>query len=514
VRRHLRALGLAAGGVLLVFGSQVAAANTDTRLLTAARSGDAATVRALLRSGAPVEAVEPDGTTALHWAVRSDNVDMVQALLRAGAKANSANRYGVTPLGLAAVNGSMDIVRLLLETGANPNAVTGEGETVLMAAARTGRPGPVTLLLDKGADVNSQEGQYGETALMWAAGHNHAEVVRLLVARGADANARTKVLDYPKAKVDLATMVTTALPRGGMTALMLAARQGAIAGALALVESGAALDLQDPDGQTAINIAIWNAHFELAAKLADKGANLELGDSSGMTPLYAAVDMVHPDSLINRPPARATGSLSAVDLVKHLLAKGADANARLKAPLLMRQHNTGDGSLGNGATPLMRAAKTSDVELMKLLVSNGADPKLAMANQNTAPMVVLSGRGGARTLTPEAPMYQAVAMLLDSGADVNAANANGETLLHQGVGRGEAFVQLLADHGARADVKDKTGRTALDIALGVPPPAPAAGAGRGGRGGGGGGRGGPAGPPQPANEATIAILRKLVNTAP
>ena len=52
---------------------------------------------------------------------------------------------------------------------------------------------------------------------MWAAAENHAAVVSLLAARGADLNVRSTVPEFPKVKVDAATMVFTALPRGGLT---------------------------------------------------------------------------------------------------------------------------------------------------------------------------------------------------------------------------------------------------------------------------------------------------------
>ena len=500
---HVRTAGRAAVLAALLASAAAPAAQQDTRLVEAARDGGPAEVRALLAQGVPGHAVEADGTTALHWAVRADDPDTVRALLRAGAMPAAANRYGVTPLALAAVNGSAAVTAMLLDAGADPNAASGEGETVLMAAARTGRPEPVRLLLARGADVHARERAFGETALMWAAGHDHPEVVRLLAAAGADLDARSTVIELPPAKVDLATMVTTALPKGGMTALMYAGRQGAAAAAVALADAGAALDLGDPDGTTALLFAIINVHFDVAARLVEKGADPNVGDSAGMAALYAAVDMANPDPLINRPRATPSGRLRAPDLVGVLLAHGADPNGRLKAPLLMRQHNGGDASLGNGATPLMRALKAGAIELTRRLLDGGADPSVAMQNRTTTLMVALGGRG-ARTLTPGVPVFQAIQLLLERGADVNATNAAGETLLHQGVARGEAFVRLLAAHGAKPDVRDKSGRTPLDVALGVPAAAPA-GRGRGARGG------GP--PPARADDATLALLRELAKTA-
>ncbi len=151
----------------------------------------------------------------------------------AGAQVNAKNRYAVTPLTLAAVNGSAAVVDALLKAGADANTVGTDGETVLMLAARTGNPDAVRLLLDRGANVNARETWHGETALMWAAAEDHAAVVSLLASRGADLNARSTVPEFPKVKVDAATMVFTALPRGGLTALMLAARQGRCAMAYA-----------------------------------------------------------------------------------------------------------------------------------------------------------------------------------------------------------------------------------------------------------------------------------------
>ena len=492
----------------LLCGSLVAAP-ADGRLADAAMNGDIDAVKTLLKQKVDVNAPQGDGTTALHWAVQQDNARLVNALLKAGAQVRTANRYGVTPLELAAINGSAPMVDLLLKAGADANAASGDGETVLMAAARTGKPEALKLLLKAGADPNAAERQFGETALMWAAGQDNAEAIRVLVAGGAKPDTISSVINLPKAKVDFSFAVATALPRGGMTALMYAGREGRINSVTALAEVGTNLNAVDPEGCTAMVIAVINAHYDVAARLAEKGADPNIGDAAGMAALYAAVDMMHPASLTNRPPQVRTGSLTAADLVMVLLKNRADPNIALKAPLLMRQHNAGDAALGAGATPLMRAAKAPDLDIMKALLDHHADPSRALANGTTAMSLVMAGRG-ARPLTPDAPMFQAVRMLLDSGVNVNATGAGGATLLHQSLDRGEAFVRLLVEHGARLDLKDASGRTPLDIALGVPPAVQAAPA-AGGRGA-GGARGGAAVPAGPAaalvvDAATIAYLR-------
>jgi uncharacterized protein len=479
------------------------AAQSSSRLAEVVRSGDSAAAMELLKKGASGQAADPDGTTALHWAVQQDDVRVVRALLSAGAMVGAANRYGVTPLALAAINGSPTMVEILLKAGANPNAASGEGETVLMAGARTGQPETLKLLLKAGADPNAAERKFGETALMWAAGHDHGEAVRVLVAAGAKPDATSALINLPNAKVDFSFAVGTALPRGGFTALMYAARQGKLNAVTALADVGANLNIVDPEGSTAMVIAIINAHFEVAARLADKGADPNIGDAAGMAALYAAVDMMHPASLTNRPPQVRTGRLTASDLVMVLLKNGAHPNIALKAPLLMRQHNAGDASLGAGATPLMRAAKALDIDIVKALLDYRGDPSHKLANGTTTLAVALTGRG-ARQLTPDTPMYQTVKQLLDHGADVNAAT-NGSTLLHANLDRGEPFVRLLVEKGARLEVKDNSGRTPLDIALGVAPTVTAAVAAAGARGG----RGGPgAAAPAPAvDAATIAYLK-------
>jgi hypothetical protein len=492
--QRLLSSGLLVPGLLLAAATMAA---TASDLVEAARRGDRAEALSLIARGADPNEAAADGTTALHWAVRAEDHQLVQALLAAGSRPNPPNRYGVTPLSLAAQTGNPAIIEALLEAGADVETASREGETVLMTAARTGRVEALRLLLDAGADVNARESWFGETALMWAVGEHHAEAARLLIARGADVNAVTKVVELPEAREDFATMVFTAKPRGGLTPLLLAAREGAIEAVDVLAQAGADLDLADPDRTSPLVMAIINAHYGVAARLVALGADPNVADAAGMGALYALVDMRTQDPLVNRPPAVPTGDVDTLDLLQRLLDAGADANLALRTSLLMRQHNFGDASLAEGATPLMRAAKYADLPALRALLAGGADPnRTLVADGANAAMVALRRAG------PKAPSVtdriEAVRLCLDAGLDLAAVNTRGESLLHQAVGVDDTVVAFLAARGASLDQRDAAGRTPLDVALGVPGPPSGA-------------RGSGATPgPAPVRESTAALLRQLM----
>jgi ankyrin repeat protein len=490
IRQHVRSFGLALV-VGLVMTSVTGAGAAPGSLIAAVRAGDIAAVRALvgqtgrdprpstpLRAGnggdvrAAVNAVEPDGTTPLHLAVRAGDVEMAQLLLRAGANSNAANRYGVTALQLAAVNGDPAMLTLLLKAGANVGAVLPEGETILMTAARTGRPEALQVVLDAGAVVSAHEKWYGETALHWAAAENHADAVRLLIARGAQVDERSAAMNYPRRRAG-----QSILSLGSWTPLMYAARENAIDVGRVLISSHAGLDLVDPDGATALEIAIVNANYDFAAMLIDAGAGTNVVDSeAGMGPLYAAIDMHRLAVGHGRPNPKPSGLLDSVDIVKRLLAKGADPNATLKAPILQRHHTGGDATLGAGATPLMRAAKSGDIEIVEWLLAAGADPRATLPNGTNA--LMLAAGLGWRNGSPLAPSYdqgppdeavRTIAVLMERGLDLDTANDAGDTALHAAVSgrRAPEIVRYLVERGANPNVQNKRGQTPLAAAARV-----------------------------------------------
>ena len=442
---------------------------------------------------AQAPASQADGTTPLHLAVRSDDLPAVQRLLRSGANPSAANRYGITPLSLAAANGNAAIIDMLLKAGADPKPNLPGGQTILMTAARTGNADAVKLLLAHGGDPNASESTNGETALMWAAAENHPEAAKALIAHDANLNARSKALEYKTDRFGLEGVLTI-LPRGSWTPLMYAAREGALGSARALAEAGANLNLTDPDGTTALVLAIINGHYDTAAALLEKGADPNIADTSGMAALYAAVDMNTLAEVFGRPNRKSSDELSALGLIRKLLERGAQPNAQLKSPTLYRAHTPGERILGEGCTPLMRAARNGDAAAMRILLERGADPSMEQKNHTTALMLAAGlGRGlgtFADEFATETQMLEAVRVLLDRHVNINAANDVGQTALHFAALSMDSVVELLVMNGATLDAKDKQGRTPLDMALGK----------------GGPGRAGAAATPRPG---TAALLRKL-----
>jgi uncharacterized protein len=461
---------LACVAFVLCGSASTLGANEDLRLIEAVKAGKRDEVRTLLKRPAALKVTEADGTTALHWAVRADDLQTVQMLLASGANAGAATREGITPLSLAAINGNLVITETLLKAGASPNAALPEGETILMTAARTGRPDVLTVLLRAGADISARENWYGETALMWAAAENHPDAVRVLVEAGADINARSKALEVPRRRTG-----QSVLPLGSWTPLMYAARQGALKAAEALMTAGADLNLVDPDGATALVLAIINANYDVAAALIEKGADPNIGDKeANMAALYAAVDMHRLAIGHGRPNPKPSGELTAVDVIKRLLSRGANPNQTLKGPLFQRHHSGGDRALGEGSTPFMRAAKSGDVAVMKMLLDAGADPLLEQPNHATA--LMLAAGLGWRDGSPAAPSYdqgseqdaiEAITFCMKAGVDINATTNTGENALHAAInGRGsEAIVRFLVENGADLSAKNKQGRTPLDVAV-------------------------------------------------
>ena len=434
--------------VVLLLGLGVTLPGQSRTLLDVVKAGDAAAARTLLARGGDPNSADADGSTVLHFAVENDETELIQALLAAGARARVANRHGITPLHLAATNGNATIVQRLIAAGADVNGVTPGGETALMMASRTGDPETIKALLTHGAMVDAKEGWRGQTALMWAATENNAAAIRLLVEAGAD--------------------VKTKSTGGSFTAFLFAVRGGHIDAARALLDSGTNVNERLSDGMSALVLALYNAHFELAAFLLDRGADPNAAEQ-GWTALHQVAWSRRPNRGFNMPGAVPTGRIDSLELVRKLVAKGANVNARMT-----KEPRDGNRNMLNriGATPFVMAAKSADVPLMRVLLESGADPKIK-TNDGTSALMAAAGVGvygpGESPGTHEEAL-EAVKLAYEAGGgDVNDVNRDGETALLGAVYRGGAVpvIQFLSDKGAKLDVANKKQWTPLLAAEGV-----------------------------------------------
>ena len=417
IRRSALRFGVLLAVVISLAPAAASAAGPDLRLVNAVGSQDQTAVRDLLKQGADVNAARTDGVTALLWATHFNNLETVQLLLKAGAKVNAADDHGVTPLAQACENANPPMVEQLLAAGADPNAAQASGLTPLMIATHTGNAAVVKALLAKGANVNAITAETKDTALMWAIADGHRDLVRVLLDARADVHVAS---------------------RRGFTPLMFAARSGDIEAAKLLIAAGAKVNDLAPDGTHVLPFAIVSGRDDFALFLLEQGADPN-GSMGGVSALHAAsggVDLWLADW--NRRHGGAAGVFAGgsfgraprkgPQVVKALLAKGADVNARTMSSAMLMSYigypkkgafepfACGTGDL-RGATPLWVAAYSANgsvggfggdagnqfdgrqmggeqlsSEIIRALLAGGADQRLT-TDDRTTPLMVAAGLG-------------------------------------------------------------------------------------------------------------------------
>ena len=477
-------------------------------------NGEAADL--LIKAGAKIDVANREGVTPLAMASLYGSAAMVDRLLSAGANAKQRGPNGETMLMFAARNGNPVVIKRLAAAGADVNARESlRGTTALMWAAEQRHPDAVKVLLEVGADHSAKSGPAGlprnymaprvntaavkdaarRQAAAAAAGRTYEQQLEYEASQGmrislgfrgvlgaggkrpgpdgqppsattpesaparpgaaapptADAAATAPTAE-DEADVIVAGLVGTG--GGGLTALTFAAREGDLDSAKHLLDAGANINQTTEYGWTPLLTATNNRHYRLGAFLISRGADANLANKGGWTPLYLATDnrnIEGGDYPVPKP------DMDHLEYLRLLLDHGADSNLRAKDNTLTRTIFTMQWFYEAGCTPFIRAAQSSDTELMQLLLDYGADPFLVTDNADTA-LTAAAGIGWVEGVTYERSAkenVEAVRMLLDLGLDANGANKEGRTPLMGAAlkGRNEV-VEMLVAAGARLDQRD------------------------------------------------------------
>lgn len=404
----------------------------------AARSGNTPLTGLLADAGASAQ--DPRALVeALNMAIFENKLDVAEDLLAREVDVNVRSPSGTTPLFVAAMMGREALVRRLLDLGADPDAGREEGDSTLARAATMGHVAIVRTLLDAGADPKTR-GEWGRTPVLelvhdygrnpMASPGGVPECLRMLIAAGADLDARDDegctalAVAAAAGHEDLAAILRAA---GASTAgvpeaeLRKAADEGDLARVRDLIAAGADLDGPGPHGHTALMAAANQGHAEVVRALLEAGADPRAETDHHYCALYSAVWREH------------------AEVVRILIAAGAEVNV---AP-------------GNPPhTLLANALAKKNREIVGLLLAAGARPE-SPPGPFSAP--ILSGA------VPDAEM---VRMLLDAGADPNAAHGHLRwTPLHAAAHHGYvASIRLLLAAGADPLARDAEGRSPRDEA--------------------------------------------------
>jgi ankyrin repeat protein len=448
-----------------------AAPNGQTVLMLAARNGNPDAIRVLVEGGANVNARETiRGTTALMWAAEQRHPEAVKALLAGGADFNAKSGPAGLPRNYLAPRVNTQVVKEAAERYKRAAAAGRTYEEQLKWERENGQyNGPPTIgeqLAARAAqEAAVQQGQRGQaaapapsasTAPAAPSGRGRGRGNRGGNAGGAagrsGAAAGAGEDEQDDNEVVVAGLVGSG--GGGLTALTFAAREGDLESTKLLLAAGADVNQTTEYGWTPLLTATNNRHYVLGKYLMEHGADVNKANKGNWTPLYIATDnrnIEGGDYPVPKP------DMDHLEYIKALLEHGADPNRPAKDNTLTRTIFTMQWFYEDGCTPFVRAAQSSDVELMQLLIDWGADPFIATAFGDTA-LTAAGGIGWVEGVTYERSAkenLEAVKMLVYLGLPVNGANRDGRTALMGAALKGRNdVVQFLVDHGAKVDQRD------------------------------------------------------------
>ena len=536
-------------------------------LHVAAAAGQAEVVETLLKAGAPVAVATGTGARSVHFAAAAGDPATLAVLVAHGADVDAVEpQWGQTPLMFAAATGRTAAVDALMEAGANP-AITAKVLDVAARAeqnlaarrarqariARERGGGTAGVIYDeRERDKKAKEAQRRARAAAAKAAKEKGKTAEAPATASAAVSGNADLADlkkptaeevaaekdehaaahgHPEDELARAKAIEEARKRrearrgnrndlqplryaelvgthGGLTALLLAARDGHLESAVALVDAGADVNQQAEGHLTSpLLMASINGHYDLGMELLERGADPNLKNVSGGTPLYGAINSrwiaqpFHP-----QPADHLRQETSHIEFMEALLDAGADIDARLERKQWYTTYNTDQLGVNRaGATAFWRAAYALDIPAMKMLVARGADPNIPTMkvpertlrrltdltleepteDPSGLPEVPYGGPGvhpihaaagvgyglglaaNSHRHAPDAWMPALKYLVEELGADPAARDHNGYSVIHHAASRGDnEMILYLISKGADPLAVARTGQSTVDLANG------------------------------------------------
>jgi ankyrin repeat protein/L-ascorbate metabolism protein UlaG (beta-lactamase superfamily) len=285
----------------------LASAGWCAEIHEAALQGDLAQVKALLaKDPSLVDAKGRSEKAPLHWAAQGGHLELARYLISRGAAVDALNIQKETPLVYAAEGGHLKLAELLIARGADVNVKTTLQASPIHYALWADHVEMVKLMLKKGADLKWERGT-GFSLLHEAANHQSTELVALLLKMGMAVDRRTDAGATPlhfaamHGPVETVSLLikkgadVNAVSENGWWPLGLAVNRGHVDMVSRLLAAGARVDRPDKEtGLTPLHTAALKGYGKICALLIEKGADVDAQGPEGRTPLYYAARYRNP----------------------------------------------------------------------------------------------------------------------------------------------------------------------------------------------------------------------------
>ena len=409
----------------------------------------------LIKKGADVNAVGNDGKRPLHQAV-ADMEEVARALAEAGADINVQDNDGNTPLMYACMKAKEETVLWLLKAGADYKIQNNEGRTAadiavkrgysralelmgadtLLQACKNNQKQSVQVILNRGGiDVNERDEECN-TPLIYACQNNALEIVKMLLDNGADPNAGNQE---------------------NLAPLHFSAASGALPIINLLVKAGADVNCMNNHGSTPLMFMAKNAKTAAALNfIKNQAVDVSIKNNVGWTAAMYAIAFKQPQLVKAFLPLMGADTDDA-DIEGFTMLHYACQFGQSEIVKLLLERNPGSVNRTSniGETPLMMAARASNLVIVKQLLAAGADAGCSNGKGVTALHLA--------AILGNVPLGKA---LLEAGADIDAKTLEGQTPLMYAVIQGKSeFAQMLVLESADVNAPDNMQGSALSYAI-------------------------------------------------